>query len=212
MFEGRHAWASLSEAQDQQPSWLDRVHVREGFKPDLRFSRDALVERAEELLDSIDLAREEREAALELAFEQGRAEGEAASFAKAQLELAARDRLAMQMQQMDAAIQQALTDRLRETVAALCEQTLHPLACDVPLLQKRCEQAAAALGESMAGLKLHLHPDDIAQIDPTFAASWTIVPDTEAERGSLLLEGVDSGISDGPALWRSQIEAALQTC
>jgi flagellar assembly protein FliH len=57
---------------------------------------------------------------------------------------------------------------------------------------------------------LRLHPDDAALIEAGDAGGMVIEPDPTLERGSLVLEGPDGTVRDGPAEWRRAIAAALQ--
>ena len=191
-------------------NWLEVLCRPADFTPDARYDPDRTNGAGGQVAaDAIEALGEADKAALELAYEQGRADGESAARAAAELELAARERLGAHLETFDQVLQQALADRLHETVAALCAKTLGPLVCDEARLQERCETAAAQLGERIAGLKLHLNPDDIALLDDKFTRAWTIIADHGAQRGSLRIEGSERGISDGPDIWRSQIDAAL---
>ena len=57
---------------------------------------------------------------------------------------------------------------------------------------------------------LHLHPDDVALLGAEALAGLRCVPDAGLELGSLVIEGGDGTISDGPAEWRRAIAAALR--
>ena len=211
MFEGGASFASLPRDTRHHAAhgWLERLVARGEFEPDLRFGprtppdANACAAEAE---------RAQLQAAIDLAYEQGRTDGEGAAEARARIEMAARERLGMELRQLDVSLQQTLAEALRETVAVLCRDLITNAAADAERLQRRCEAAAAMLGGTIGDLRLYLHPDDIAPLDPAFAAGWTITPDPEAERGSLKLESGDSGICDGPAVWRDQIDAALRVC
>ena len=132
--------------------------------------------------------------------------------AKAREEDAARARLALSFQRLDGTAQRELADRLAETVARLCEETLAPLALDRDRLEQRCADAARRLGEAQETLTLYLHPDDIPALGEVFVEGWKIEADPLLARGALRLEGSDGGISDGPVEWAAALRAAFAAC
>jgi flagellar assembly protein FliH len=148
------------------------------------------------------------------ALAQARAEGERAGRAAAAAEAAeqaARQRaLRLSFRALDEAAQGALAEDLAATVLALCDSVLAEAALDRDALLARCHAAARRIGAAAEGLALHLHPDDIALLDPAALAPWRIVPDPALERGSVLVEGPEGSVSDGPAEWRRAIAAAVR--
>ncbi len=204
MFEA--GFAQFDAAVTQKPNdWLARLETREGFAHDTRYAKNSSAEPVADV--ELDLAAAIAEARL-MGVEQGRAEMQAEQTAID----AQREQLTLAFSQIDTELQAELATKLTETVAALCEQTLQPLAIDRDALQSRCEVAAQMLGEATDGLKLHLHPEDVALLDKAFAKRWVICPDDEAERGSLRVEGRDGDTSDGPQNWRETIREALGLC
>lgn len=111
---------------------------------------------------------------------------------------------------LDQAAMDALASELGDTVIALCAQTLADYAPDAAALQARCTHAAQRLGTRASGAVLTLHPDDLALIDETSLAAWTVVGDPAAERGGLRFETEDGSISDRPSDWRRAIAAAIR--
>ena len=202
--------AGLAEAS-AMPGWVAALGDRTGgFSPDARYTASTVgspVEPDEDTSEE-DAARE-MERSMREAFEAGMAQGQAEARAEAAQELASYERLRNSLIALDETMRRKLADRLAETVAALCEQTMAPLALDKGALQRRCEAAAKVLGDARDRLELHLHPDDIASLDKDFAASWTIVPAPDFERGTVRIEGAEAGAVDGPAQWRAALEAAL---
>ena len=87
-----------------------------------------------------------------------------------------------------------------------------PIAIDKALLQARCERAAAMLQEAQETITLRLSPQDIARLDPEFAACWTIAPDPDLPQGELRAEGRDGAVLDGPREWSRALAEALETC
>ena len=204
MFEPRGLAAAAA------PNWLALLDTRRGgFAPDRRFETrpsDAAPQTHEIMaVQAEEEARRAVQEAFAAGFAQARAEGEERLAA----ERAAHERLRLSVTRLDEKMRRALAERLAETVAALCETALAPLALDGEALQRRCEAAARLLGEAPERLELHLHPDDISSLDPAFAAAWRIVPRIDLERGTLQIEGAEAGAVDGPAEWRAALEAAL---
>lgn len=201
---------SHDHASPEAPSWLLALGERTGsFAPDQRYSAAALAAAQTDAAGSSDDAARQAQAALDEAFEAGLARGRAESQAIAAAERAAQERLRISLARLDETMRRDLADRLADTVAELVEATLAPLALDPVSLERRCAAAAEMLGEAQENLALHLHPDDVALLDPEFAAGWTIVPAPESERGTVRVEGTEGGAVDGPAEWRAALAAAF---
>lgn len=156
------------------------------------------------------------------AYEQGEAAGKAAAEAEAAAHAAHQRALRLTMRALDEAALGVLADDLAATVQALCEGVLGEAAINRDGLIARCHVAARRIGGAVQALRLHLHPDDIAllgddglagledQAGPDGQAGWRIVADAALERGSVLIEGPDGCVADGPAEWRRAIAAALR--
>jgi len=139
---------------------------------------------------------------------QARTEAEAASLMAAN----ARGKLALSFARLDRALEQELRVRLRETVAALCNAALAPLAIDNDALVRRVDKAVSMLARADDERSIRLHPDDIAEISDRFREDWTVQPDPTLERGALRVESTTGGIEDGPATWRRAIAETLHRC
>ena len=111
---------------------------------------------------------------------------------------------------LDQSAMDTLAHELAETVIALCSQTIEDMEPDADALLARCRKAAERIGGSAKECALHLHPADIALIDPGTLEHWRIVPDESLARGGLRFEGPDSAVSDGPSDWRRAIAAAVR--
>lgn len=148
------------------------------------------------------------------ALARARAEGEATGRAAAEAEgeaLGARQRaLRLAFRTLDEAAAGVLAEDLAATVLALCEGVLGEAAQDRAGLLARCHAAALRIGGAADALALHLHPDDIALLGPEAMAGWRTVPDPALEPGSVLIEGPEGSVSDGPAEWRRAIAAAVR--
>lgn len=148
------------------------------------------------------------------------AEGYAAGLVEAQTEAAAlraeeeagRHQITVTLARLDGEQQEVLQQRLIETVAALCNAALAPLAIDPDLLAERAARAAAMLARADDNAVLRLHPDDLKLIAKHLPNGLATEADPALERGSLRLDGHAGGIEDGPAQWRRAIAEALGQC
>lgn len=148
------------------------------------------------------------------------AEGHAAGLAEAQAEAAAqrtaeeeaRLNIELALARLDADQQEALRQRLVETVAALCNAALAPLAIDPALLAERAARAAAMLVRADDDAVLRLHPDDLKRVAKRLPAGLAAEADPGLEPGNLRLDGQAGGVEDGPAQWRRAIAEALGQC
>lgn len=145
-------------------------------------------------------------------FAAGRAEAEAEAQAREEAEGAARDKLARSFARLDTDQAERLRGRLVETVAALCEASLAPLALDPDLLTRRAAAAAAMLARADDDRVLRLHPEDLALIAAQLPADLPVEADPALERGALRIDGAQGGVEDGPENWRRAIAEALARC
>lgn len=136
------------------------------------------------------------------------AETEAAIAAQAD----ARARFAFSFARLDADLAEAMRARLVETVIALCEATMRPLALDREALARRVAAAVALFVRADDERVLRLHPDDLALLSGELPAEWSFLPDPALERGALRIESASGGVEDGPAQWRTAIVEALRLC
>lgn len=148
--------------------------------------------------------------ALARAHAKGVAAGRAAAEAEGEA-LARRQRaLRLSFRTLDEAALGVLADDLAATVLHLCEGVLGEAARDPAALRERCIAAARRIGGAAETLALHLHPDDIALLGEEALAALRIVPDRALEPGSIVIEGPDGSVCDGPAEWRRAIAASLR--
>lgn len=141
-------------------------------------------------------------------YEDAREEAEAIALQDAE----AAEGLALAFARFDAALEEQLRQRLRDTVAALCEVAITPLTLDEDLLVRRVTAAAAMLARADDDRIIRVHPQDLALIAPRMRAEWDVQPDPSLERGSIRVEGASGGVEDGPATWRRAIAEALHQC
>lgn len=140
--------------------------------------------------------------------EQARMEAEAQAAADA----AAREGLMLSFARLDAVLEEELRLRLRETVAALCEAAIAPLAIDEQALTRRIERAVAMLARADDERVVRLHPDDVALVSSRLDSEWQVRPDARLERGTVCIDSPGGGVEDGPATWRLAIAEALHSC
>ncbi|MXP30613.1 FliH/SctL family protein [Parerythrobacter jejuensis] len=156
-----------------------------------------------------EIAPSKHEEAIAQAYRDGEQAGAAACAAAAQAAAKTRDALRLEFAKFDDAAIEELKRVLAETVASLCQQMIEPHLVNRKALEERCDAALSFLGEVPTRCKLHLHPDDIADIDPATARDWKVVPDSTVARGALRLVGDDGIVSDGPEEWQRAIATAL---
>lgn len=118
--------------------------------------------------------------------------------------------LRLSLRSLDQAGLDSLANELAETVNALCAQAVEDFAADPQRLLVRCTEAAGRLGNVSGECALHLHPEDIAHLEPASLEGWRVVADDTIARGGLRLEGSDGSVSDGPVEWRRAIAAAIR--
>lgn len=142
----------------------------------------------------------------------GLAEARAEAQALAEAEAAARARIELNLARLDGELGEALRQRLVDTVAALCEATVAPLALDRAALLRRVEIAAAMLARADDDKVLRLHPDDLALVAKHLPQDLEVAEDPALDRGALRIETQAGGVEDGPAHWRRAIAEALAQC
>jgi flagellar assembly protein FliH len=193
-------------------SLLDVFARPPGFRADQRFSEAILLPEPEPAGEpehsSLDSPYPVAEAFAQ-GYHAGREDAERAAQAAAETDEEARTKLDLSFSRLDKALEEELRLRLRETVAALCEAALAPLAIDENALVRRIEVAAAMLARADDERVIRLHPDDVKLLAPRLKGEWQIKPDPTLERGSIRVEGASGGVEDGPATWRRAIAEAL---
>jgi flagellar assembly protein FliH len=125
---------------------------------------------------------------------------------------AARARMELAFARMDDASAADLAERLRQTVHALCEETIMPLAIDPVGLAARIEAAVGLLRRSQDERRVLLNPDDLALVHGRLPEGLVVEPDPSVERGALRIETTDGGIEDGPSQWRRILAEAFREC
>lgn len=145
-------------------------------------------------------------------FAAGSNEALEAAEAAAQAAAEARAKIEFSFTRLDADLAEKLRDKLLETVTALCESVLQPLALDADALARRVETAVGMFVRADDERVVRLHPDDLALVEGKLPADWQFFPDPALQRGALRVETVSGGVEDGPAQWRSAIVEALRLC
>jgi len=153
---------------------------------------------------------------VEQAFARGYAEGYAEAIAVAEQRAAeseaARQRIDLAFARLDQQSAADLHERLRQTVLALCEEAVAPLAVDPEGLRLRVERAVALLQRRQDDSRVRLHPDDLALVEGRLPAGLVLEADPSLERGALRVETSEGGVEDGPSQWRAILAEALCAC
>ncbi len=125
---------------------------------------------------------------------------------------ARREAIELAFARFDEASAAALRERLRQTVVALCEEAVLPLAIDPEGLAVRVEKATAMLQRSLDERRVLLNPEDLELIEGRLPAGLVVEADAGVERGGLRIETADGGIEDGPTHWRRALAEAFGEC
>lgn len=186
---------------------IARLQAGGGFTADRRFL-SALANRPGEHAQGLDPLTE--------AYERGLAEGRAAAEQEAMQREAERDAsreaIELALYKLDREGAQDMAERLRQTVLALCEQTVLPLAIDPEGLAARITRAVTMLQRADDEKRVLLHPEDYALVAARLPAGFRTEADGSVERGGLRIETADGGVEDGPSQWRRILEEAFHEC
>lgn len=200
---------------------LDRLAQPSSFRPDARFTGPPAEDQAEAPARPADPAapaapESETGDPIGEAFSHGFAMGheQAAHEARirADTEAATYRKLALAFSKLDEAREEELRLRLRDTVSALCESAIMPLAIEPDALLRRIGVAVAMLSRAEDERLIRLHPEDLRLVSPRLSAEWQVQTDAALERGTVRIETATGGVEDGPANWRRAIAEALQRC
>ncbi len=182
------------------------IAASEGFAVDRRFTPMAKAGPPPATVE------DPRSAAWAEGFSVGAATAEAEAQARAEAQAAALGRIELAFARLVGAQEEALRQRLYETVSALCEAAIAPLALDPEALARRVAHAAAMLARADDHRLLRLHPDDLALIAASLPEGLVVEPDKALPRGALRIETQSGGIEDGPGQWHRAIAEALARC
>jgi flagellar assembly protein FliH len=183
-------WAALAE--------------RGGFSADPRFASDAAASLKPVPVDPL----AEAHAA---GFAAGFAEAEAAAAAQLETAMVGRAAIDLALVKANAELEEALRQRLRATVEALCGEVFALAARDPDWLSRRIAAAAALLARADDDRLLRLHPSDIALLGDA-VSDLPVEPDPALAPGSLRIEGPNGGVSEGPEVWQRSLAEALSQC
>lgn len=184
----------------------DFFEPRSGFARDIRFAPFAIEATPEPMADD----------PISRAFADGYIKGAEETLLQARAtaaeEAAARGRIEVAFEKLGEAETLRLEERLRETVLALCENAMAPMAVDPESLTGRIRKALALLRRAEDDRILKLHPDDLGLVAERLPDGLRTEPDPTLERGSLRVETAEGGVEDGPDQWRRTIAEALRLC
>lgn len=194
-----HPLETENAEQPQSAPWFEQMATGASFVEGLQSKRMDLAEAQSAPADP----------AITKAFEEGVIAGrEAAEEATAVKERAQRE-LRLRFGELDSAALEVMENALAQTVLALCDSVLTDHAVDADALLQRCKAAAVRLGTAAKQCALHLHPDDKVLLAAETAEQWRIIEDPDLPRGSVVFQGPDGEISDGPAEWHAAIALAI---
>jgi flagellar assembly protein FliH len=147
-------------------------------------------------------------------YQQGLMDAREAAEREAEDHALRREKLELTLRKLDGDLAEQFRQRLLETVVALCEATLAPLALDEAALIRRVERAAAMFTRADDERVLRLHPDDLALIRAQVPEDYVLTPAPDLPRGTIRVEcrsnGMEvGGAEDGPDQWRRAIIEAL---
>jgi flagellar assembly protein FliH len=125
---------------------------------------------------------------------------------------AARTAIELAFARFDEASEADLAERLRQTVHALCEEAVLPLAIDMEGLAARVKTAVAMLRRTQDERRVLLNPEDLTLVESRLPQGLTVEGDASVERGGLRIETADGGIEDGPSQWRRILAEAFRAC
>jgi flagellar assembly protein FliH len=207
--DGAAGWAASA------PDWLallgDGLDSDEAFREALPFGLPdpPMPEPAPEPLPEPPAA-DPAAAARAQAYAEGEAAGRAAAEAAGEARAGRQRALRLTFRALDETALAVLAEDLAATVLALCEGVIADVAIDADGVRARCRAAAQRIGGAAERLTLHLHPEDAALLGDDALPGWRLVADVALERGTVLIEGPEGSVSDGPAEWRRAIAAAVR--
>lgn len=148
--------------------------------------------------------------ALARAYADGMAAGRAAAEAEGEGRAARQRALRLTFRALDEAALEVLAADLAATVETLCAGVLGEMALEPEGLRRRCEAAARRIGGAADTLVLHLHPDDIGLLGEGALGAMRVAADPALEPGSVVIQGPEGAVADGPPEWRRAIAAAVR--
>jgi len=201
-------FAALPHIEDELPAPLSVMRMR--------FARDttAMTQAASLPVIEPDAELDPVETARAAAYEQGWADAHAAAHQAAAQADETRGRMETAFHRLDGELAEQFRQRLMETVIALCESCLAPLAIDKDALMRRIERAAAMFTRADDDRLIRLHPEDLAAIGSRLPKDWAVQADAAMTRGAIRVESrsgasESGGAEDGPDQWRRAIAEAL---
>lgn len=205
-------WAGAEVVQDDAglPGWLAQLGEGDGFREASLFGAPEPEPAPPPPPPPRDAAPDPLAQAIARAFAEGERAGRAAAEAEGEARAARQRALRLSFRTLDEAASEVLADDLAATVLYLCDGVIGEAARDPVALRERCIVAARRIGGAAEHLVLHLHPDDIALLGEEVLEAMRLVPDAALEHGSVVIEGPEGTISDGPTEWRRAIAAALR--
>jgi flagellar assembly protein FliH len=187
---------------------LDLLRSRGGFSRDPRFSSMLACPVAKSADPEPDPIAE----AYERGFADGSAQAHEAALRAERERDADRGAIELAFAQFDEHSETELRERLRQTVLALCEETILPVALDAEGLAVRIGKATEMLHRAQDERRVLLNPADLALVKDQLPKGLAVEGEPTVERGGLRIETPDGGIEDGPTQWRRILAEAFREC
>jgi flagellar assembly protein FliH len=187
---------------------LNLLRSRGGFSRDPRFSSMLACPTAKPADPEPDPIAE----AYERGFADGSAQAREAALRAERERDADRGAIELAFAQFDEHSEAELRERLRQTVLALCEETILPMALDAEGLAVRIGKATEMLQRAQDERRVLLNPDDLALVEDQLPNGLKVEAEPTVERGGLRIETPDGGIEDGPTQWRRILAEAFREC
>lgn len=188
---------------------LDLLRSRGGFSRDSRFSSMlACAPTGKQADPKPDPVVE----AYERGFTDGSAQAREAALRAERDRDGQRSAIELAFAQFDEHSEAELRERLRQTVLALCEETILPVALDAEGLATRVEKATEMLQRAHDERRVLLNPDDLALVKDRLPKGLTVEAEPSVEPGGLRIETPDGGVEDGPTQWRRILAEAFREC
>lgn len=178
-----------------------------GFTADLRFAANGASGPPKQVLAADPLGDAWAEG-----FAQGADQARAEAAQAAAIEAEARDGLSLSFARFDSEMAEVLRHRIIETICALFDATMLPIAPDADMLTARVERAVAMLARADDERVIRLNPDDFKLINTRLPSEWVVEADAAMPRGHLRVETANGGVEDGPAQWRRALAEAMAGC
>ncbi len=186
---------------------LELLRSRGGFSRDARFASIVASPR-HGAAPAVDPGIE----AYQRGFAEGLAQGEENALASERERDSRRAAIELAFARFDERCAGKLREGLRQTVHALCEEMIVPLALEPESLADRIEKAAGMLQRAQDDQCVLLNPEDLPLVEARVPAGLKLRGDETVERGGLRIETEDGGVEDSPTQCGRILAEAFREC